>query len=102
LLEFFLREAPGNKPENLKEYQTNAKPIARWGRKATGLEQAEIAGLPEKVTRFFIRPGASREYQQEAENLPNRGLILSVLIFHPIPGKTPFSFLAGRGRGERG
>ena len=33
-----------------------AKPIVRWGRKATGLLMQKIAGLPEveMATRFFI------------------------------------------------
>ena len=39
-----------------------AKPIARWRRKATGLREAEIAGLPEEVTRFFYAEGRVKRF----------------------------------------
>jgi hypothetical protein len=38
---------------HFREKADKAKPSARWGRKATDLGLAEIAGLPEGVTRFF-------------------------------------------------
>jgi hypothetical protein len=34
------------KNNGLKSLKVKAKPIVRWGRKATGLMKMEIAGLP--------------------------------------------------------
>jgi hypothetical protein len=50
------------KTEKSKEYEINAKPTARWGRKATGLRKAEIAGLPAKVTRLFYPAGGGKRF----------------------------------------
>ncbi len=40
-----------------KEYPDKAKPIARWGRKAAGLDQESRAAWKEEQLGFFVSSG---------------------------------------------